>query len=66
MWIFIELGYYEIRFEYEIMAYQPDEGQFEQHPFWDHAGEYASNNADTSFISEVAYMLVTLYRSEVP
>ena len=48
------------------MAYQPDEGQFEQHPFWDHAGEYASNNADTSFISEVAYMLVTLYRSEVP
>ena len=48
------------------MAYQPDDSnQFELHPFWEHAGEYTSKNTDTEFISEVSYMLVTLYRSEV-
>ena len=48
------------------MAYQPnDSSPMEQHPFWDFAGEYTSNNADSEFISEMAYMMVTLYKSEV-
>ena len=48
------------------MAYQPDESSpYEQHPFWEHAGEYTAENTDTSFISEMAYVMVTLYRSEV-
>ena len=48
------------------MAYQTDDSnQNELHPFWEHAGEYTSKNTDTEFISEVSYMLVTLYKSEV-
>jgi len=48
------------------MAYQLDDSnQYEQHPFWEHAEEYTSKNTDTEFISEVSYMLVTLYKSEV-
>jgi len=47
------------------LAYQPDELIIEQHPFWDFAGEYTSNNTDSEFISEMAYMMVTLYKSEV-
>jgi ligand-binding SRPBCC domain-containing protein len=45
------------------MAYQPDESV---HPFWEHTSEYAARNEDTSFMGEVAYVLVTLYKSEVP
>ena len=54
-----------IRFllDYEEMAYQPDESV---HPFWEHTSEYAARNDDTSFMGEVAYVLVTLYKSEVP
>ena len=44
------------------MAYQPDEST---HPFWEHTSEYAANSEDTSFMGEVAYVLVTLYKSEV-
>ena len=44
------------------MAYQPEESD---HPFWEHTSEYAANTDDTSFLGEVAYVLVTLYRSEV-
>ena len=48
------------------MTYQSEESnQFDQHPFWENAGEYASNSTDTNFISEMAYMMVTLYKSEV-
>jgi len=47
------------------LAYQPDESSIKQHPFWDHAGEYTSNNTDSEFVSEMAYMMVTLYKSEV-
>jgi len=47
------------------LAYQPEESTIEQHPFWDFAGEYTSNNIDSEFISELAYMMVTLYKSEV-
>jgi len=46
------------------LAYQSEES-IEQHPFWDHAGEYTSNNTDSEFVSEMAYMMVTLYKSEV-
>ena len=45
------------------MAYQPDEST---HPFWEHTSEYAANAEYTSFMGEVAYVLVTLYKSEVP
>ena len=49
--------------QYEKMAYQPDESE---HPFWEHTSEYAASSDDTEFIGEVAYVLVTLYKSEVP
>ncbi len=45
------------------MAYQLDESV---HPFWEHTSEYAANNEDISFMGEIAYVLVTLYKSEVP
>jgi len=45
------------------MSYQSDESI---HPFWEHASEYAARNEDTSFMGEVAYVLVTLYKSEIP
>jgi hypothetical protein len=44
------------------MAYQLDEST---HPFWEHTTEYAASNQDTDFMGEVAYVLVTLYKSEV-
>lgn len=48
------------------MAYRQEESNSsEQNPFWEHAGEYTSKNVDTEFHSEMAYMLVTLYKSEV-
>jgi hypothetical protein len=46
-----------------IMAYQSDESI---HPFWEHTSEYAARKEDTSFMGEVAYVLVTLYKSEIP
>lgn len=45
------------------MAYQPEESS---HPFWEHTNEYAAASEDTDFMGEVAYVLVTLYKSEVP
>ncbi|MFB5630162.1 MAG: hypothetical protein ACE5RN_01075 [Nitrosopumilaceae archaeon] len=45
------------------MAYQPDQSE---HPFWEYTSEYAASSEDTSFLGEVAYVLVTLYKSEVP
>ena len=45
------------------MAYQPD---VSDHPFWEHTNEYAASSEDTEFMGEVAYVLVTLYKSEVP
>jgi len=62
----IELVNYEMIMKYKEMTFQSEESnQFDQHPFWENAGEYASNSTDTNFISEMAYMLVTLYKSEV-
>ena len=45
------------------MAYQPEESS---HPFWEHTHEYAAASEDADFMGEVAYVLVTLYKSEVP
>ena len=45
------------------MAYQPDDST---HPFWEHTSEYAASCEDHEFTGEVAYVLVTLYKSEVP
>jgi hypothetical protein len=45
------------------MEYQLDESS---HPFWEHTNEYAAASEDTEFMGEVAYVLVTLYKSEVP
>jgi len=44
------------------MAYQSDDS----HPFWEHTTEYAASSEDTEFMGEVAYVLVTLYKSDVP
>ncbi len=44
------------------MAYQTDEYD---HPFWEHTHEYAAASDDTEYMSEVAYVLVTLYKSEI-
>ena len=43
------------------MAYQPDD----PHPFWEHSNEYAATSEDVEFMEEVAYVMVTLYKSEV-
>ena len=45
------------------MAYQPDASD---HPFWEHTSDYTAATEDSSFIDEIAYVLVTLYKSEVP
>lgn len=45
------------------MAYQPEESC---HPFWEYTNEYAAASEDADFMGEVAYVLVTLYKSEVP
>ena len=56
---------YEQTLGFGKMAYQPDSlNEYDQN-FWECAGEYTSNKTDDSFTSEMAYMLVTLYRSEV-
>lgn len=47
---------------YWEMAYQLDESN---HPFWEHTTEYAASSEDTDFMGEVAYVLVTLYKSEI-
>ena len=47
------------------MAYLPEESIECESPFWEHAGEYTSENTDDAFINEMSYLLVTLYRSEV-
>jgi len=49
--------------KYWKMAYQPD---VSDHPFWEHTNEYAAASEDSEFMGEVAYVLVTLYKSEVP
>jgi hypothetical protein len=37
---------------------------FQQNPFWDLASKYASSvTNDEKFVSEIAYMLVTLHRT---
>jgi len=59
----IEFGYYQIFLYSLMMAYQSDESI---HPFWEHTSEYAARKEDTSFMGEVAYVLVTLYKSEIP
>ncbi len=43
------------------MAYQSEES----HPFWEHTNEYAAAGEDIEFMGEVAYVLVTLYKSEI-
>ena len=45
------------------MAYQLEQSE---HPFWEHTSEYAASSEDPEFVGEVAYVLVTLYKSEVP
>lgn len=59
----IEFGYYHIFLINYHMAYQSDESI---HPFWEYTSEYAARKEDVSFMGEVAYVLVTLYKSEVP
>jgi hypothetical protein len=44
------------------MAYQSDDS----HPFWEHTNDYAASSEDIEFMGEVAYVLVTLYKSELP
>jgi len=45
------------------MAYQPDAID---HPFWEHTSDYTAATEDPEFMGEVAYVLVTLYKSEIP
>jgi len=49
--------------KHEQMAYQPDASD---HPFWKHTSDYTATTEDFSFIDEIAYVLVTLYKSEIP
>jgi len=44
------------------MAYQPDATD---HPFWEHSSDYTAATEDHEFMGEIAYVLVTLYKSEI-
>jgi len=59
----IESWYYHIIKKTLEMAYQPDATD---HPFWEHTSDYTAATEDSSFIDELAYVLVTLYKSEIP
>ena len=61
----IEVVYYEINFSLKSLSEQiyaekpPSEGTF-----WESATKYAaSTNSDESFVSEMAYVMVTLHRT---
>jgi hypothetical protein len=49
--------------KHEQMAYQSD---VTDHPFWEHSSDYTAATEDHEFMGEVAYVLVTLYKSEIP
>jgi len=58
----LSLAIISILRKHEQMAYQPDVAD---HPFWEHSSDYTTATEDHEFMGEVAYVLVTLYKSEI-
>ncbi len=65
MLIIIEVEYYESNFQSQLLNEQSyAENSTQKSSFWDNATKYAaSSNGDESFVSEIAYMMVTLHRT---
>ena len=60
----IEVVYYEINSRYSVLSEQVYAEQDSKSAFWVNATKYAaSKNHDESFVSEIAYMMVTLHRT---
>jgi len=61
----IEVVYYEINFQSQSLSEQIYvEKPSSEGTFWDDATKYAaSTNDDESFVSEIAYLMVTLHRT---
>lgn len=65
MLIIIEVEYYESNFQSQLLNEQIyAENSTQKSSFWDNATKYAASaNGDESFVSEIAYMMVTLHRT---
>ncbi|MCE9616748.1 MAG: hypothetical protein K8Q88_00060 [Nitrosarchaeum sp.] len=65
MLIIIEVEYYESNFLSQLLnELSYAENPTQKNSFWDNATKYAaSTNGDESFVSEIAYMMVTLHRT---
>ena len=59
----IEVDYYEIPFQVKLLSEQLYPNSPERN-FWANATKYAaSKNNDEPFVSEIAYVMVTLHRT---
>lgn len=64
MLIMIEVLYYEINSKSHVLLEQIFAKHDSKDAFWADATRYAaSKNNDESFVSEIAYMMVTLHRT---
>ena len=63
--IIIEVEYYERNYSLKSLNQQScAEESIQKNTFWDDATKYATSaNKDETFVSEIAYMMVTLHRT---
>ncbi len=65
-WIFIEAEYYQIKLSSQALSEQTfNEKSYPGEIFWNDATQYTLVSNDESFVEEVAYMMVTVFRSPV-
>ena len=65
MLIIIEAEYYQSNYSFKSLNEQSyAEDSTQKNIFWDDATKYAASaNKDETFVSEIAYMMVTLHRT---
>ncbi|MGI0057869.1 MAG: hypothetical protein ACREAK_10935 [Nitrosarchaeum sp.] len=65
MLIIIEVEYYQSNYSFKSLNEQSyAEDSTPKNIFWDDATKYAASaNKDETFVSEIAYMMVTLHRT---
>jgi len=62
----IEAEYYQIKLSSEALNEQTfNEKSFQETIFWNNATQYTLVSNDEPFVEEVAYMMVTVFRSPV-
>jgi len=63
--IIIEAEYYQTKYKFQLLSEQNYAENFaKKSNFWEDVSKYASCvNDDESFVSEIAYMMVTLHRT---